>query len=274
MPGPAATGPSLAIVDGVALPFDEARLTLSDDGVARGDGAFETVGVWGGRAFRLADHVARLRRSLEVTALSTEILEQLTAEAQGLVAQAGVADAALRLVVTASGTRIATLTPQPERRDLRHLAVMQAPWIRPVAEYPPAGAKTLSYGPNMTATRLARRTGAQDALLVASEGHVLEGPTFGVLWVIDGVLRAPDTTLGIVDSISRRTVLELAAGDGMRVRLVADPIDALLAADEVAAVSSIRPLRAVHHVDGQALPTTTRIVDRLAGALERARRAD
>lgn len=264
--------PALAVVDGVALPFVEARLALTDDGAARGDGAFETVGVWGGRAFRLADHAARLRRSLEVTALPTDAVDRLVTEAEALVAGGGVVDAALRMIVTASGTRVATLTPQPERPLLRHLATLRAPWIRPVGEYAPAGAKTLSYGPNMTATRLARRAGAQDALLVASEGHVLEGPTFGVLWVRDGVVHAPDPVLGIVDSISRRTVLELAQADGLEVRLVRAPLREPLEAEEVAAVSSIRPLTAVHRVDGTALPTDTPHIKRLAAALAAARR--
>lgn len=265
--------PALAVVDGTALPFGQAHLALSDDGALRGDGAFETIGVWGGRPFHLPEHEARLRRSLEVTALPTDAVARLVAEAEQLLARAGAVDAALRLVVTASGTRVATLTPQPDRPLLRHLATGVAPWIRPLAEYAPAGAKTLSYGPNMIATRLARRAGAQDALLVSREGHVLEGPTFGVVWSTGGVLHAPDPALGIVDSISRRTVLELAAAGGVHVRLVRASLEDLLGADEVAVVSSIRPLTAVHRVDDVPLPAETPVIDELAAALASARRA-
>lgn len=264
---------SCAAVDGEVRPLAAARLALTDEGVARGDGAFETIGVWDGRPFRLDDHVARLDASLDRIGLPPAPAAALRADVARLLAAAPPVDAALRLYVTASGTRVATLTPPPDRPPVRALVPQPAPWIRPLGTYGPAGAKTMSYGPNTAATRAAVRAGGDDALLVSLEGAVLEGPTFAVVWVVGGALHAPDVALGIVDSISRRTLLEVAAAEGTAVRTGRFPLADLDAADEVLVCSSVRPLQALDRIGARELPRATPAHDRLAPALERRRRA-
>lgn len=254
------------------MPLDAARLAVTDDGVARGDGAFETIGVWDGVAFRLDDHLARLAESLRAVALPEVDLELLAREAASLL-DAVDGDGALRIYVTASGTRLLTLSPPPQRADARALDPQPAPWIRPLGTYGPAGAKTMSYLPNMAATRRAVGNGADDALLVSLEGWVLEGPTFAVLWGADGQLSAAPLSLGIVDSISRRTVIELAAAAGIDVVAEPRPLDHLLAADEVMICSTVRPLLPIARVGERTYDGPTPLRDRLAPALDHARRA-
>ena len=254
------------------MPLAAARMSMTDDGVARGDGAFETVGVWNGRAFRLDDHLARLTTSLRAVGLPDTDRGVLEQEAASLLE--GVSeDGALRIYVTASGTRVLTLSDPPQRQDPSHLDPQPAPWIRPQGSYGPAGAKTMSYLPNMAATRAAQRNGADDALLVSLEGWVLEGPTFAVAWAIGGQLFVAPLSLGIVDSISRKTVLELAADAGIPVSDEPRPLDHLLAADEVMISSAVRPLLPIRRVGDQTYGGPTPIRDRLAPALDQARRA-
>jgi branched-chain amino acid aminotransferase len=261
-----------ALLDGEELPLAQTRLSVTDDGVARGDGAFETIGVWDGRPFRFDDHLDRLARSLDAIGLPTADLELLRSEGKALCALTD-GDAALRIYVTASGTRLLTIDHQPARADVRILVPQPAPWIRPLGEYGPAGAKTMSYLPNMAATRAARRAGGDDALLCASEGHVLEGPTFAVYWVVDGCVHAPEVGLGIVDSISRRTVLGLARRDGIEVVEGRWPLTALDEATEVLLSSSIRDVVAVRRVGELALPAgASPVRDALSAALTAARR--
>ncbi|MGH3665509.1 MAG: aminotransferase class IV [Egibacteraceae bacterium] len=262
---------AIASIDGTVVPLAEARLAVTDEGVARGDGAFETVGVWDGRPFRLPDHLDRLARSLAAVALPPVDPAALTAEVEQVLDGAE-ADGALRLYVTGSGTRVVTLSPSPPGREVRRLVPQPAPWIRPLGTYGPAGAKTMSYLPNMVATRAARAAGADDALLVSLEGWVLEGPTFAVLWVAGGSLYAPPPSLGTVDSISRRTLLELAAAVGIDVIDEPLPLDHLLVADEVMAVSSVRDLVAVERVGEQTFDGPTPLRDQLADGLWAARR--
>ncbi|MEE8601202.1 aminotransferase class IV [Euzebya tangerina] len=237
-----------ARINGVSCPLADAALAVTDAGVARGDGAFETVGVWGGRAFRLEDHLDRLEASAAAIALDPPPREDLLADARAVL-DGVAADAALRLYVTATGSRIVTLSALPERGTVRVLSPQPAPWIQPPAAYHPAGAKTMSYGPNMTAGRLAVRDGADDALLISHpDAWILEGPTFGVVFASGGVLHAPSVDLGIVDSISRRTLLEIAGDRGIEVLYGHWPLAELATADEVIISSSLRPATAVARV--------------------------
>lgn len=260
-----------AMIDGKRLPLADAALPLTDEGVARGDGAFETMGVWDGRAFRPDDHLARLAGSLAAIGLPPPERDLLRAEIDELLA--GVEeDAALRVYVTASGTRVLTLSPQPARLPARVLVPQPAPWIRPLGTYAPAGAKTMSYMPNMAATRAAQAAGGDDALLVSLEGYVLEGPTFCVLWVTDGVLLTPAVELGLVDSISRRTLLEVAAEASLDVEEGRWSLDDLTGASEFLLCSSVRPLIAAQRVGALDLGAATPVRDRLADALDARRR--
>lgn len=263
-----------ALVQGMAMPLDEARLALTDDGVARGDGAFETAGVWGGRAFRLADHLARLDASLSALALPPAPRAVLEAEVAQLL-EGVTADAALRMYLTGSGTRVLTLAPLPDRGDLVSLEPQPAPWIQPVGSSVSSGAKSMSYSPNMTASRRARAAGADDALLVSvPDGWVLEGPTFGVVVLREGRLLVPAVDLGIVDSISRRTLLEVAASAGIEVEEGRWPLSVLEGAQAVVVSSSLRPAAAVRRVGAVELPwPPPPEVALLADGLEARRRA-
>ena len=260
------------MINGERMPLAGAQLAITDDGAVRGDGAFETIGVWGGRPFRLADHLQRLAASLAAVALPAADLDLIAAEAAALT-QDATEDGALRVYLTASGTRVLTLAPPPQRPDTRSLDPQPAPWIRPLGSFPPAGAKTMSYVSNMAATRRAVEHGADDALLVSLEGWVLEGPTFAVLWAMDGALHATPVSLGIVDSISRRTVLELARAEGLAVIEEPRPLDTLLRADEVMICSAVRALLPISRVGGHEFAGPTPIRDRLAARLDQARRA-
>lgn len=263
--------PRRARVDGRAVPLEQATVGVLDDGFARGDGAFETVGVWDGRPFRLDDHLERLGRSLRAARLDPPDLEALRDDVTALLADVET-DAALRLYATGSGTRVVTLDAQPLRGAPRRLITQPAPWIRPLGTWEPAGAKTMSYLPNMAASRAAQAAGGDDALLVTVEGYVAEGPTFAVCFVRDGTLHAPAAEMGIVDSISRRSVLDAAADLDVDVVTGRWPVDAVCDADEVLVSSAVRPLTAVVSIDGRTLPEPAPTAEKLADALERRRR--
>ncbi len=261
------------MLDGMRVPLDAARLAVTDAGVARGDGAFETIGVWDGRPFRLEDHLTRLRASLAAIALPDVDPGLLEAESRRMVAGT-TADAALRIYCTGSGSRVLTLTAQPQRPDPKVLSLQPGPWIQPVGDYAAAGAKSMSYGPNMAAHRRAVAEGADDALLVSvPDGWILEGPTFGVLIVARGVVHVPEVALGIVDSISRRTLEEIAVDRGLDVIGGRFTVEVLADAEEVIVCSSIRDAIAVRRVGAVALDRQTPVRDMLSDELWKRRRA-
>jgi branched-subunit amino acid aminotransferase/4-amino-4-deoxychorismate lyase len=262
---------SVALVNGTESALDHASLPVLDAGVQRGDGAFEAVGIWDGRPFRLEDHLERLDRSLAAIGLPPAPAEAVRADIAGvMIGQTG--DGALRVFVTSTASRIVSVSEPPVRTQLRRLSSQPAPWIRPLGTYGPAAAKTMSYSPNMTASRAAQRAGADDALLISLEDLVLEGPTFSVMWVREGRVFAPTLELGLVDSISRRTVLDLATDMGIEHETGRYRLDDLLTADEVMTSSAVRPLVALEAVDHKALPSKAPITTQLAAGLVARRR--
>ena len=167
----------LACMDGVIAPVEETRIPVSDEGLLRGDGGFEVTRLYGGRPFALQDHLARLERTCAGIRLEVD-LAALRREIDLLLGRTGAVDALLRIVVTRGGRRLAMVEPLPERPDgVRLASVTYAP-TRVLN-----GLKTLSYGANMLAARLAREQGADDALLVTPHGRVLEAPTASFFWV-------------------------------------------------------------------------------------------
>jgi branched-subunit amino acid aminotransferase/4-amino-4-deoxychorismate lyase len=134
------------------------------------------------------------------------------------------------------------------------------------------GAKTLSYGPNVAARIHAKAEGYGDALLIGRSGTVLEGPTNTVAWVTDGVLETPELGLGILASVTREAVLEVATQINVPVREGRFPLARMEAADEVMALSTLRELQPVVRigdVNKVVGPVTRRLIDGLGDLIRR-----
>jgi branched-chain amino acid aminotransferase len=191
------------VVDGQVLRLAEARIPVTDEGLLRGDGAFEVVRLYDGRPYALDDHLRRMTRSCQTLRLEAD-LGGLRADALTACELADGADLLLRLVVTRGGHRLALLEPMPHHGDSVRLSV-ETHTPTPVLH----GAKTLSYGANMLAARLAVERGFDDALLVLPDGRVLEMTRSSFFWVQDGrIFTPPLHNDEILDSITRRRVLE------------------------------------------------------------------
>jgi branched-subunit amino acid aminotransferase/4-amino-4-deoxychorismate lyase len=111
------------------------------------------------------------------------------------------------------------------------------------------GVKSLSYGANMQATRIAVTRGADEAVLVRPDGIVLEAPTSSIFWVSpEGPLRTPALSTGILESITRAKVIrELHVEEGEF------ELDDLLSAHEAFLASTTREVQAVAAIDGREL---------------------
>jgi branched-chain amino acid aminotransferase len=234
----------LASVDGAISATAEATVPLQDDGLYRGDGAFEVIRLYGGRPFALGDHVDRLERSAAAIELEFD-RRALESEIEALLAEAGEVDGQLRLIVTRGGRRLAMTEPLPPHAETLRLATVT---------YSPTvilnGVKSLSYAANMQATRLAQAQGADEAVLVQPDGTVLEPPTSAIFWVSpQGALRTPALEVGVLESITRdRLVKSLHVEEG------AWPVADLRAAQEAFLASTTREIQAVAAIDGVDLP--------------------
>jgi branched-subunit amino acid aminotransferase/4-amino-4-deoxychorismate lyase len=134
------------------------------------------------------------------------------------------------------------------------LLPVTAPWHAAGVEWELAGAKVLSYAPNMAATRRAVAEGFGDALLTTVDGVMLEGPTFSVAWVVDGVIETPGLELGILDSITRRVMLRLASELGIEVVEGSWELSRLEDAQETMALSTVREIQPVSAIGHRRFP--------------------
>ena len=234
----------LASVDGTVTPTAAAMVPMKDDGLYRGDGAFEVIRLYEGKPFALVDHLDRLQRSGAAIELEFD-RPALEAEIAALLEQAGPLDGQLRLIVTRGGRRIAATEPIPAHPETLRLAVVT---------YSPTvilnGVKSLSYAANMQATRVAKARGADEAVLVRPEGTVLEPPTSAIFWVAaDGELRTPALSDGVLESITRdRLIKALDVAEGTW------DVEDLRGAREAFLASTTREVQAVGSIDGVALP--------------------
>jgi len=250
----------LASLDGAVMPVAEARIPVTDEGLLRGDGVFEVVRLYAGRPYALGEHVERMTRSAHNLRLPFDAAA-VEADARALLAEAAPTDdGMLRLVVTRGGHRLALLEPLPASPPTLSLGFV---------EYVPTrvldGIKSLSYGANMLASRLAKERGFDEALLVTPHGRVLEGPTSTLLVALRGRLVTPPLDEHVLDSITRRRVLEV-------VEVAEEPVtvEDLRSASGAALASTTREVQPVHHIEDIELDVNDALVRE---ATERTREA-
>jgi branched-chain amino acid aminotransferase len=253
----------LASLDGAIGPAEDARIPVTDEGLTRGDGAFEVIRLYGGRPFALEDHYARLARSCAGLRLEVD-LAALRGEVAALLERAGPVEGIIRIVLTRGGRRIATIEPLPQ-----HAAVARVMTVPFAPSRLLDGIKSLSYAGNMLARRLAQEAGYDEALLVTPHGRVLEGPTWSFFWVRDGELLTPPLEDRILASITRSRIID-ACGAAEEPCTLAD----LRGAQEAFIASTVREVLPIAAIDDLRLPAapgavTLRTRDTLARAIER-----
>jgi 4-amino-4-deoxychorismate lyase len=240
------------------VPPDEPVLLADDEALLRGRAAFETLRVYGGRPFRLDDHLARMRASAErLTIPWRDGFEQLAADA---LAAAEAPDAVLRLYLTpgreGSGepvplALVSTLPGDLEERRARGISLISLLGVRAEAPWLLGGVKSTSYAVNMAAESEARRRGTDDAVFVRDDGVVLEGPVTNVWWRRGRTLFTPSLDLGILAGVTRAAVLEAAPPAGFEVDEGEFVLAQLLEGEEVFTTSSVREVMPAVSVDGR-----------------------
>lgn len=225
----------------------EPVFAADDEALLRGRSVFETARVYGGRPFRLDEHLVRFAVSAERLRLPPPDANECRRLAELAIGACGESDLAIRLYWTGRAL-VATSGPiDPELEALRtrggRLAVVR--W----STGPLASAKSMSYAENMGAQDSAVAAGADDALLVSHDGIVLEAPTANVFWREGDRLLTPSLELPILAGVTRGALLELAEHETEEGVF---PLSRLLQADEVFICSSIREVMPVAAVDGTA----------------------
>jgi 4-amino-4-deoxychorismate lyase len=244
---------------------NEPVLHADDEAFLRGRAAFETIRVYGGRPFRLDDHLERLAGSAERLGLPAVDETGFHGLIRGALDAAGQPEVVLRLYLTPGReggsyptalAMVSTIPPDLDERRARGLRMITVqlgldPTVRADAPWLLGGVKSTSYAVNMAAEAEARRREADDAVFLASGRIVLEGPVTNMWWRRGEELFTPALELGILAGVTRATLLEHAAALGYVVREGAYPVEELAAADEAFSSSSVREVMPVVELDGQ-----------------------
>ncbi|MGF7184359.1 branched-chain amino acid aminotransferase [Desulfitispora alkaliphila] len=212
----------------------EAVVSVFDHGLLYGDGIFEGIRAYNGRVFKLKEHIERLYESAHIIRLNIELSQQ---EMEEVVLETlrrnNLTDGYIRLVVS-RGKGDLGLDPRkcpkasiiciadniklfPQELYEKGMPVRTVPTRRNVPEALNPRIKSLNYLNNIMAKMEATAVGVNEAIMLNNEGYVTEGTGDNIFLVKNGVLITPPTYVGILEGITRNTVMELAEKRGMKV---------------------------------------------------------
>ncbi|MEO5374915.1 MAG: D-amino-acid transaminase [Alphaproteobacteria bacterium] len=221
----------IAYVNGLYVPHGEARVHIEDRGFQLADGVYELIALKGGRPIDLGPHLDRLGRSLKALRIDWPMERSaLKIVLREVVRRNGIGDGIVYIQVTRGvarrdhafpGTPIRSSLVVTSRRQTlpgdevfeRGVSVVTTPDLR----WKRCDIKSVGLLPNVLGKQFARESGAFEAWLVDSSGHVTEG-TSSNAWIVtpggDIVTRQEDWA--ILNGITRKAVLGLVRGHGMR----------------------------------------------------------
>jgi branched-chain amino acid aminotransferase len=273
----------VAFVRGKYLPISEASIPMTDWGFLRSDATYDVVTVWEGSFFRLEAHLERFMRSCQRWRLDPgQTPEQITEVLTQCVRLSGLRASYVEMICTrgkppwgSRDPRLAVnqfyafavpfvwLANAQQRENGLHVMVSDVQRISPRSVDPTA--KNYHWNDLTMGLFGALDAGADSVLLVDGEGNVVEGPGFNVFCVIDGVVVTPSD--GMLEGVSRRTVIEMAGSLGLPVQLRAVPASVLRGAQEVFLSTSgggVLPVTKVDHIEignGQPGPVTQSLIE-------------
>lgn len=215
-------------INGKFVDSAEAVVSVWDHGFLYGDGAFEGIRSYNGKIFKLDEHLKRLYESAKSLMISIPMtIEEMAAKTKEACEINELKDAYIRIVVSRgvgdmgidprkckTGSTVVIIADKinlyPEEVYRTGLTVVTASTKKlPVSIFSPQ-IKSLNYLPNIKAKQEAINAGADEALLLTSEGYVTECTTENIFVAKNGILFTPPIYLGLLEGVTRNTVIELA----------------------------------------------------------------
>jgi branched-chain amino acid aminotransferase len=276
--------PRLVWLNGCVSPLEEATTSVADHAHLYGDGLFEGIRIYGRKVFKLDQHLDRLYhgcRYLQFPMVLTQ--DQLRGVILDTCKKADVDDGYIRVNVTrGSGlgldpravktepnvmVMVSTLALYPPEAYERGLDVITTSFrVIPPDALDPRIKCIGRYAGNIMAKSEANRAGAGEGLMLNVQGHVAECTGDNIFAIKGGRLRTPHPSSGILQGITRDTVIELARADGLDVSEDTMTKYDLFAADEcfltgtAAEVIPMVSLDSQPIVDGKPGPVTRRLM--------------
>lgn len=221
-------------LDGKYVPEEEATVSVFDHGVLYGDGVFEGIRVYNGRIFKCEEHIERLFNAAKAIMLQIPLSkEEMTEVLLETCRKNNLRDGYIRLVITRGkgdlglnpkSCKVATvfciagsITLYPEEMYTKGMPIITSVQRRNKATIVDPQVKSLNYLNNILAKIEANRAGVPEALMLNHDGIVAECTGDNIFIVKDNVIYTPPIHVGILDGITRSTVIELARKIGYTV---------------------------------------------------------
>jgi len=270
---------------------DEAAVSPFDSSVQGGDAVWEGLRLYRGRIFRLAEHLARLRRSAQALAFEAvpsdeEITEQIrrTLRANGMTDMVHIRLTLTRGVKVTSGmdprlnrsgpTLIVLAEHKPPVYDLAGITLITSSVRRPPPDCLDPKIHHNNLLPSILAKIEANAAGADDAVMLDQRGFVAETNATHLFLVAGGRLGTP-AALACPEGITRAAVLELAAAAGLPCDVGDFSLTDFYTADEVFVTGTMGGLVPVTAIDGRVIgggkpgPVTARLMESFADLVAR-----
>jgi branched-chain amino acid aminotransferase len=282
----------LVNLNGRLVPKEKAVVSIFDHGLLYGDGVFEGIRAYGGRVFRLREHLERLYDSAKAILLTPPLpLEDLRREILRTLAANGLRDAYIRPVFTRGEGDLGLNPAQcpratwfvvtdhirlyPEKTYREGMPLITVPTRRNVAEALNPKIKSLNYLNNILAKLEANQRGALEAVMLTQDGYVAECTADNLFILRRGRLLTPPTWQGALEGITRQAVIELARK--RRLPVAEEPItryDVYTAQEAfmtgtAAEIVPVVSLDARRIGDGRPGPWTRRLMDDFKGLVRR-----
>ena len=235
------------LINGKEVKKEEFNIPVENLAIWRGDGIFEAIAIHNGYLFAIDKHMERFAKSAEKMFFDDIDFKKIK---EDLISIASKFDNGYMRVIIGRGTDkdksdvyifYQDLINFPESFSLQsQKAHWQSGGDFSLDEVENIGSKTISYAMNINQTRLAQKSGYTDSLLLNKDGIVLEGPTFCVSWIIDNKIYVPSLDLGILDSITRRTLIDIAKEAGLDLKIENIHINDIYNVDTVFALSTAK----------------------------------
>jgi len=252
-------------LNGAYLPIEEAKISVLDRGFIFGDGVYEVIPAYSGRAFRLGEHLRRLQHSLDGIRLANphseaewiRIVETLISRNEGedqylyLHVTRGAAkrdhafpNPPVAPTVFAMSSPLPTPAPALLQSGIRCITMPDNRWLR-------CDIKAISLLPNVLLRQSAIEAGCTESLLIRDDSFLTEGAASNIFVVKDGVLLAPPKDHLMLPGITYDVILEMAEANTIpyEVRRIAKA--EVFSADELLLTSSTREVLAITELDGQ-----------------------
>jgi branched-chain amino acid aminotransferase len=248
----------------------EAAVSVFDHGLLYGDGVFEGIRIYHGRIFKCDEHLQRLHESGHSIMLRLPLpLDEIKAAMLETVRRNELRDGYIRLIVTRGegnlglnpfscptpgliiiADRIALYPPALYEQGM---AIITVATQRTGAEALPPRVKSLNYLNNILGKIEAINAGCEEAVMLNRFGFVAECTGDNIFIVKQGALVTPPVEMGVLQGITRDTVIELAAQHGIAVRERVLTRHDLYCADECFLTGTAAEVIPVTKIDGRVI---------------------